>query len=125
MEPMDVAGKSKEDAWLPKAHSRNGIGYQGTGYFVLVLYNHISTVPDMPADYKPHGQNGFFKEPTGRFSAGRVIVDSIEVIIQISDFKTDLHNSDFSKRNVDSKIYIPVAPVRTIGLAAPPSVRKM
>ncbi|KAJ4851506.1 hypothetical protein Tsubulata_019411, partial [Turnera subulata] len=26
MEPMDVAGKSKEDAWLPQAHSRNGIG---------------------------------------------------------------------------------------------------
>lgn len=39
--------------------------------------NYIQTIPDNQANYKPYGQNGFFKEPTGRFSDGRVIVDYI------------------------------------------------
>ncbi|KAL3535475.1 hypothetical protein ACH5RR_003936 [Cinchona calisaya] len=37
--------------------------------------NYIETIPENRADYKPYGQNGFFKEPTGRFSDGRIIVD--------------------------------------------------
>ncbi|XVE70771.1 hypothetical protein DITRI_Ditri10aG0097700 [Diplodiscus trichospermus] len=39
--------------------------------------NYINTIPENRADYKPYGQNGFFAEPTGRFSDGRVIVDYI------------------------------------------------
>ncbi|KAL1364015.1 hypothetical protein HN51_012174 [Arachis hypogaea] len=39
--------------------------------------NYIDTVPENRANYKPYGQNGYFKEPTGRFSDGRVIVDFI------------------------------------------------
>lgn len=39
--------------------------------------NYINTIPENKADYKPYGQNGFFQEPTGRFSDGRVIVDFI------------------------------------------------
>lgn len=39
--------------------------------------NHINTIPEYQANYKPYGQNGFFEGPTGRFSDGRVIVDFI------------------------------------------------
>ncbi|XP_020240415.1 GDSL esterase/lipase 5 [Cajanus cajan] len=39
--------------------------------------NYINTIPENKADYKPYGQNGFFQQPTGRFSDGRVIVDFI------------------------------------------------
>ncbi|KAL9314588.1 hypothetical protein ACSQ67_020040 [Phaseolus vulgaris] len=39
--------------------------------------NFIDTVPENKADYKPYGLNGFFHQPTGRFSDGRVIVDFI------------------------------------------------
>ncbi|XVF48828.1 hypothetical protein PTKIN_Ptkin03bG0219700 [Pterospermum kingtungense] len=39
--------------------------------------NYINTIPENRAAYKPYGQNGFFAEPTGRFSDGRVIVDYI------------------------------------------------
>ncbi|XP_048334751.2 GDSL esterase/lipase 5 [Ziziphus jujuba] len=39
--------------------------------------NHMETIPENRADYKPYGQNGFFEGPTGRFSDGRVIVDFI------------------------------------------------
>ncbi|XP_062147926.1 GDSL esterase/lipase 5-like [Alnus glutinosa] len=39
--------------------------------------NYINTIPENQADYKPYGQNGYFGEPTGRFSDGRVIVDFI------------------------------------------------
>ncbi|KAG6661790.1 hypothetical protein CIPAW_03G200200 [Carya illinoinensis] len=39
--------------------------------------NHINTIPENRANYKPYGQNGHFAEPTGRFSDGRVIVDFI------------------------------------------------
>lgn len=39
--------------------------------------NHIETIPENRADYKPYGQSGFFEEPTGRFSNGRVLVDFI------------------------------------------------
>jgi phospholipase/lecithinase/hemolysin len=39
--------------------------------------NYISTIPENRADYEPHGQNGFFGGPTGRFSNGRIIVDFI------------------------------------------------
>ncbi|PIN11590.1 hypothetical protein CDL12_15806 [Handroanthus impetiginosus] len=37
--------------------------------------NYIETIPENQANYKPYGQNGFFKDPTGRFSDGRIIVD--------------------------------------------------
>ncbi|XP_068660858.1 GDSL esterase/lipase 1-like [Aristolochia californica] len=37
--------------------------------------NFIHTNPENRANYLPYGQNGFFDEPTGRFSDGRVIVD--------------------------------------------------
>ncbi|XAR51082.1 hypothetical protein NMG60_11005616 [Bertholletia excelsa] len=39
--------------------------------------NYIQTIPENRANYKPYGQNGFFDEPTGRFSDGRIIVDYI------------------------------------------------
>lgn len=39
--------------------------------------NYINTIPENQADYKPYGQNGYFGEPTGRFSDGRVIGDFI------------------------------------------------
>ncbi|XP_073152740.1 GDSL lipase-like [Henckelia pumila] len=39
--------------------------------------NFIDTIPENQANYKPYGQNGFFKDPTGRFSDGRIIVDFI------------------------------------------------
>jgi hypothetical protein len=39
--------------------------------------NYITTIPENQAHYKPYGQNGFFDQPTGRFSDGRVIVDYI------------------------------------------------
>lgn len=39
--------------------------------------NYINTNPKHQANYKPYGHNGFFEEPTGRFSDGRVIVDFI------------------------------------------------
>ncbi|CAJ1975715.1 unnamed protein product [Sphenostylis stenocarpa] len=39
--------------------------------------NFIDTIPENKADYKPYGQNGFFPQPTGRFSDGRIIVDFI------------------------------------------------
>lgn len=39
--------------------------------------NYINTIPENQANYKPYGQNGFFQDPTGRFSDGRVIVDYI------------------------------------------------
>ncbi|KAG8376275.1 hypothetical protein BUALT_Bualt09G0046300 [Buddleja alternifolia] len=37
--------------------------------------NYIETIPENQANHKPYGQNGFFKDPTGRFSDGRIIVD--------------------------------------------------
>ena len=43
--------------------------------------NYINTLPEYQADYKPYGQNGYFQEPTGRFSDGRVIVDFIGIQI--------------------------------------------
>ncbi|CAK9168753.1 unnamed protein product, partial [Ilex paraguariensis] len=39
--------------------------------------NYIDNGPENPGNYKPFAQNGFFKEPTGRFSDGRIIVDYI------------------------------------------------
>nr|POF03217.1 gdsl esterase/lipase 5 [Quercus suber] len=39
--------------------------------------NYINTISAYQANYKPYGHNGFFEEPTGRFSDGRVIVDFI------------------------------------------------
>ncbi|KAA8534732.1 hypothetical protein F0562_029826 [Nyssa sinensis] len=39
--------------------------------------NYIDTIPENRANYKPYGHNGFFEEPTGRFSNGRIIVDYI------------------------------------------------
>ncbi|KAL0346813.1 UNVERIFIED_CONTAM: GDSL lipase [Sesamum calycinum] len=39
--------------------------------------NYIDTIPENRANVKPYGQNGFFKDPTGRFSDGRIIVDFI------------------------------------------------
>ncbi|CAK9159260.1 unnamed protein product [Ilex paraguariensis] len=39
--------------------------------------NYIDTIPENRGNYKPYAQNGFFKEPTGRFSDGRIIVDYI------------------------------------------------
>ncbi|KZV14568.1 GDSL esterase/lipase 5 [Dorcoceras hygrometricum] len=39
--------------------------------------NYIDTIPENQANYKPYGQNGYFKDPTGRFSDGRIIVDFI------------------------------------------------
>ncbi|KAF9615222.1 hypothetical protein IFM89_022484 [Coptis chinensis] len=39
--------------------------------------NYINTIPENRANYEPYGQNGFFQEPTGRFSDGRVVVDYI------------------------------------------------
>ncbi|XP_051131117.1 GDSL esterase/lipase 5-like [Andrographis paniculata] len=37
--------------------------------------NYIETIPNNRANYKPYGRNGFFSNPTGRFSDGRIIVD--------------------------------------------------
>ncbi|KAF9615221.1 hypothetical protein IFM89_022483 [Coptis chinensis] len=39
--------------------------------------NYINTIQKIGANYEPYGQNGFFQEPTGRFSDGRVVVDYI------------------------------------------------
>lgn len=39
--------------------------------------NYINTIPENQANYKPYGHNGFFENPTGRFSDGRIIVDYI------------------------------------------------
>lgn len=39
--------------------------------------NYIETIPENRANYEPYAQNGFFQEPTGRFSDGRIIVDFI------------------------------------------------
>ncbi|XP_027338728.1 GDSL esterase/lipase 5-like [Abrus precatorius] len=39
--------------------------------------NYINTILENRADYIPYGQNGYFEQPTGRFSDGRVIVDFI------------------------------------------------
>lgn len=50
--------------------------------------NYIQTIPENQANYKPYGQNGFFKNPTGRFSDGRIIVDYLGTVhvIKIIDF---------------------------------------
>lgn len=42
--------------------------------------NYIDTIPENQANYQPYGQNGFFKDLTGRFSDGRIIVDFIGMI---------------------------------------------
>ncbi|XP_059634671.1 GDSL esterase/lipase 5-like [Cornus florida] len=46
--------------------------------------NYIETIPENKANYKPYGQNGFFEEPTGRFSNGRIIVDYIAEYAKLS-----------------------------------------
>lgn len=43
--------------------------------------NHIKTIPENQANYKPYGHNSFFKDPTGRFSNGRIIVDFLGISI--------------------------------------------
>lgn len=43
--------------------------------------NYIETIPENRANYEPYAQNGFFQEPTGRFSDGRIIVDFIGEVI--------------------------------------------
>ncbi|KAH6837502.1 hypothetical protein C2S53_001025 [Perilla frutescens var. hirtella] len=37
--------------------------------------NFIETIPENQANYIPYGRNAFLKDPTGRFSDGRIIVD--------------------------------------------------
>lgn len=59
----------------------------GTGRVALFIFgdstvdpgnnNYIDTIPENQANYKPYAQNGFFQQPTGRFSDGRVFVDFI------------------------------------------------
>ncbi|KAM7513096.1 hypothetical protein LguiB_011971 [Lonicera macranthoides] len=59
----------------------------GTGGVALFIFgdstvdpgnnNYIDTIPENQANYKPYAQNGFFQQPTGRFSDGRVFVDFI------------------------------------------------
>ncbi|WCJ42866.1 GDSL lipase [Euphorbia peplus] len=39
--------------------------------------NYIHTSSDNRADFHPYARNGFFSQPTGRFSDGRVLVDYI------------------------------------------------
>ncbi|GAA0171971.1 lipase [Lithospermum erythrorhizon] len=39
--------------------------------------NFIETIPENKANFEPYGLNGFFQEPTGRFSDGRITVDYI------------------------------------------------
>ncbi|RDX57613.1 GDSL esterase/lipase 5, partial [Mucuna pruriens] len=59
--------------------------------------NYIDTVPENRADYKPYGLNGFFQQPTGRFSDGRVIVDFIAEYAKLPLIPPFLQpNADFS-----------------------------
>lgn len=48
--------------------------------------NYIETIPENQANYKPYAQNGFFSEPTGRFSDGRIIVDYLGKKIVLNVF---------------------------------------
>ncbi|XP_074365465.1 GDSL esterase/lipase 5-like [Apium graveolens] len=45
--------------------------------------NYINTIPENKANYKPYGQNGYFEQPTGRFSEGRILVDYIAEYAQL------------------------------------------
>ncbi|MED6124163.1 hypothetical protein PIB30_056529 [Stylosanthes scabra] len=59
--------------------------------------NYLDTVPENKANYKPYGQNGYFQEPTGRFSEGRVIVDFIGEYAELPLIPAFLHpHADYS-----------------------------
>ncbi|XP_059289406.1 GDSL esterase/lipase 1-like [Lycium ferocissimum] len=59
--------------------------------------NYIQTIPENRANFKPYAQNGFFHEPTGRFSDGRIIVDFIAEYAKLPLIPPYLQpNADFS-----------------------------
>ncbi|XP_075108700.1 GDSL esterase/lipase 1-like isoform X1 [Nicotiana tabacum] len=60
--------------------------------------NYIETIPENRANYEPYAQNGFFQEPTGRFSDGRIIVDFIAEYAKLPLIPPYLqpHIADFS-----------------------------
>ncbi|KAJ8548854.1 hypothetical protein K7X08_029835 [Anisodus acutangulus] len=59
--------------------------------------NYIQTVPENRANHKPYAQNGFFHQPTGRFSDGRIIVDFIAEHAKLPLIPPYLQpNADFS-----------------------------
>ncbi|KAK1382036.1 GDSL esterase/lipase 5 [Heracleum sosnowskyi] len=45
--------------------------------------NYINTIPENRANYIPYGHNGYFQQPTGRFSEGRIVVDFIAEYAQL------------------------------------------